>query len=386
MQTVDEIENNIARECLRFLRDRAPRSISAPSGTYRPRRGWADRVAFAVGLLNALHAYRGERVSAGQLAEEASHIEIEVLKEPIGKQDQYAAAFGGLNLFRFNPGGGVTVDPQGLSNGALDALFDHIMTFWTGHQRDTRSVLTEQKENTPRKLDSLLIMREQAYRLQALLHNGQCEPEEFGRILDEGWQLKRQLASTISNDSIDTSYRLARQAGAVGGKLCGAGGGGFLLFVVPLQCQDAVRQALSDLNEVPIGTRGTRLSHSVRGVKSMDDHASSPSHHRSKCTALCATPDCGIVSGSRSHRPCQQVSQPGRVVSPRAYLSAAGRLLPHVWPRAVDRDRATPCHVRGLPVCVLRVRDPEATLIRSQRHPGHAVSPWQSPPRHRYRL
>jgi D-glycero-alpha-D-manno-heptose-7-phosphate kinase len=252
VQSLEEIENNIARECLRFLRIEPPIYISTV-GDLPASTGLGGSSSFAVGLLNALHAYRGERVSAGQLAEEASHIEIDVLKEPIGKQDQYAAAFGGLNLFRFKPGGGVTVDPQGLSNGTLDALFDHIMTFWTGHQRDTRSVLTEQKENTPHKLDSLLKMREQAYRLQALLQNGQCEPKAFGQILDEGWQLKRQLASTITNDVIDTSYRLARQAGAAGGKLCGAGGGGFLLFVVPLECQDAVRGALSNLREVPIG-------------------------------------------------------------------------------------------------------------------------------------
>jgi len=251
VQTVAEIENNIARECLRFLQIEPPIYISTV-GDLPASTGLGGSSSFAVGLLNALHAYRGERVSSGQLAEEASYIEIDVLKEPIGKQDQYAAAFGGLNLFRFNPGGGVTVDPQGLSNGTLDTLFDHVMTFWTGHQRDTRSVLTEQKENTPHKFDSLCMMRDQAYRLQALLHNGQCQPEEFGRILDEGWQLKRRLANTISNDSIDGSYRRARQAGAAGGKLCGAGGGGFLLFVVPLHSQDAVRRALADLKEVTI--------------------------------------------------------------------------------------------------------------------------------------
>src|SRR5262249_52316785 len=199
------------------------------------------------------HAYRGERVSAGQLAEEASYIEIEVLKEPIGKQDQYAAAFGGLNVFCFKAGGDVTVEPVRLSNGNLSALFDQILLFWTGHQRNSSSVLTEQKQNTREKMVSLLKMRDQAKELQKVLSNGYCDLEVFGGILDEGWQLKRQLASTISTNQIDTWYRLARKAGAAGGKLCGAGGGGFLLFIVPLERQPAVRKVLSDLAEVSVG-------------------------------------------------------------------------------------------------------------------------------------
>ena len=126
MQDIEEIENNIARECLRFLNIEPPIYISTV-GDLPASTGLGGSSSFAVGLLNALHAYRGERVSAGQLAEEASYIEIEVLKEPIGKQDQYAAAFGGLNLFCFKPGGAVTVEPQRLANGALHALFDHVL-------------------------------------------------------------------------------------------------------------------------------------------------------------------------------------------------------------------------------------------------------------------
>jgi D-glycero-alpha-D-manno-heptose-7-phosphate kinase len=205
-----------------------------------------------VGLLNALHALRGERVSAGQLAEEASHIEIDVLKEPIGKQDQYAAAFGGLNYFCFKAGGGVTVEPQRMTNGTLHRLFSHLMMFWTGHQRDTGTVLTEQKANTPNKMDALLRMREQAARLQQVLRADADDTKTFGQILDEGWGLKRGLASLITTNEIDAWYQRAREAGAYGGKLCGAGGGGFLLFVAPPERQDAVRRALSPLREVPI--------------------------------------------------------------------------------------------------------------------------------------
>jgi D-glycero-alpha-D-manno-heptose-7-phosphate kinase len=248
---IDEIENNIARECLRFLEVEPPIYISTV-GDLPASTGLGGSSSFAVGLLNALHAYRGERVSAGQLAEEASYLEIEVLKEPIGKQDQYAAAFGGLNFLRFNPGGGVTVEPVRVRNGMLEELFSHIMIFWTGHQRDTSQVLTEQKANTAKKFDDLLQMRQHAHRLHSLTCNGRFDPDAFGGILDETWQLKRQLAHTISNQQIDTWYEQAMKAGASGGKICGAGGGGFLLFVVKPDCQEAVRQALRGLPEVAI--------------------------------------------------------------------------------------------------------------------------------------
>lgn len=252
VQQIEEIENNIARACLQFLAIEPPIYISTV-GDLPASTGLGGSSSFAVGLLNALHAYQGERVSAGQLAEEASHIEIEILKEPIGKQDQYAAAFGGLNFFCFKPGGAVTVEPQRLVNGTLGKLFDHILMFWTGHQRDSSSVLAEQKAKTPEKMDSLLSIRTHALQLQELLGSSCCDLRVFGDILDESWQQKRRLASTITNSQIDTWYRRAQDAGAWGGKLCGAGGGGFLLFIVPPERQSAVRNALADLKEVPVG-------------------------------------------------------------------------------------------------------------------------------------
>ncbi|GKS58297.1 GHMP kinase [Nitrospira sp.] len=252
VQTIDAVQNEIARECLKFVKIDPPIYISTV-GDMPASTGLGGSSSFAVGLLNALYAYRGERVSAGQLAEEASYIEIERLNQPIGKQDQYAAAFGGLNLFCFKPGGAVTVEPQRLLNGTLPKLFKNLLAFWTGHQRDASSVLTEQKANTISKMDALLQMREHAYRLQRLLSNGQCDLKAVGCLLDEGWQLKRQLASTISTGEIDGWYERAKQAGALGGKLCGAGGGGFLVFVVPPARQNGVRQVLSSLREVKIG-------------------------------------------------------------------------------------------------------------------------------------
>jgi D-glycero-alpha-D-manno-heptose-7-phosphate kinase len=252
VQEIDEIENNIARECLRFLAIDPPIYISTV-GDLPASTGLGGSSSFAVGLLNALHAYRGEKVSAGQLAEEASQIEIDILKEPIGKQDQYAAAFGGFNVFFFKRGGNVSVEPVRLANGNLNALFGNMLLFWTGHQRDSSSVLAEQQRNTPNKMESLLRMRNQAVEIQKLLCDGHGGLEALGRILDEGWQLKRQLARTISTGQIDRWYDLACDAGALGGKLCGAGGGGFLLFLVPLERQPFVRSALADLGEVSVG-------------------------------------------------------------------------------------------------------------------------------------
>lgn len=251
VNTIDEIENNIARECLKLLEIEPPIFVSTvadmPAST-----GMGGSSAFAVGLLNALHAYRGERVTAGQLAEEACYIEMHVLREPIGKQDQYAAAFGGLNLLRFGRNGSVTVEPQPLLNGSVTELFGNILMFWTGHQRPAASVLTEQKSNTGRNLELLREMRNEAHRLSALCAGPHVDIGQLGRTLHRGWQMKRRLASGITTSEIDAHYTLAMQAGAEGGKLCGAGGGGFLIFVVRPERHDLVRRALSGLPSVSV--------------------------------------------------------------------------------------------------------------------------------------
>ena len=259
VQRLDEVKNNIARECLRFLDVEPPVYISTVADLPEFS-GLGSSSSFAVGLLNALHAFRGERISAGQLAEEASRIEIDVLGRPIGKQDQYAAAFGGLNFFRFLPDGQVTVEPQRFSGGALERLFDHLLMFWTGIRRDSTSVLAEQQRNTEQRLEELSAMRDHAQQLQAMMR-GDFDPLEFGRVLDATWTFKRRLASNMTNERIDGWYRKAKAAGAAGGKLCGAGGGGFLLFVASPAHRRAVRGTLRDLMEVPIRyeSQGSRL-------------------------------------------------------------------------------------------------------------------------------
>jgi D-glycero-alpha-D-manno-heptose-7-phosphate kinase len=247
---ISEIRNDIARECLRFLEIEPPIYVSTvadvPAST-----GLGGSSAFAVGLLHALHSLRGERVSAAQLAEEATYIEIEVLKQPIGKQDQYAAAFGGLNLFCFDKDG-VRVHPQHISKRKLDTLFESIMMFWTGMQRNASTVLEDQRRNTAAKHENLIRMRGHAHELESLMTKGGLDAAAFGNILNEGWTMKRQLSSRISTNKIDEWYEIARGAGAEGGKICGAGGGGFLMLIVKPENKAAVREALSGLTEMPI--------------------------------------------------------------------------------------------------------------------------------------
>lgn len=257
--TVEELRNDIARECLAFLGIEPPIYVSTVADIPAAS-GLGSSSAFAVGLLNALHLLRGEHVSAGHLAEEAAAIEIDVLSRPIGKQDHYAAAFGGFNLLRFLADGGVSVEPQRFGEDTLAGLFAHIMLFWTGITRDSHSVLSEQKRNTPDHLAELTAMRGHAFELQDLLR-GPFEPARFGRAVDATWRAKRELASTVSSDQIDKWYELALEAGAEGGKLCGAGGGGFLLFVVAPDRRSEVRSALSDLSELRVDyePRGTRV-------------------------------------------------------------------------------------------------------------------------------
>jgi len=256
---VEEIRNDIARACFEFLGADPPIYMSTVADLPAAS-GMGSSSAFCVGLLHALHAWRGEHPSAGQLAEEAAHVEINMLRRPIGKQDQYAAAYGGFNLLRFLPTGGVSVESQQLESAARMRLFDHLMMFWTGVMRDAAEVLAEQSANIELRIAELSALRDQAEQMQSGFCNRFCMAE-FGKALDVGWLLKRRLASTISNPRIDAWYERARAAGAWGGKLCGAGGGGFFLFVAPPERRQRVRAALSELCEVPVQyePQGSRL-------------------------------------------------------------------------------------------------------------------------------
>lgn len=194
---------------------------------------------------------RGEHYTVAQLAEEAAHIEIAVLGHPIGKQDQYITAFGGLNHISFRPDGYTSIEPQPLSADWIRDLFDSILLLWTGITRDSKSILQEQNVATERNLDVLRDIKRHCEELRAQMRE-RFDPVSFGGVLHETWFAKRRLASVISSSEIDRWYDRAREAGAIGGKIAGAGGGGFLLLVVPPGRRAAVCRALSDLVPVSV--------------------------------------------------------------------------------------------------------------------------------------
>lgn len=229
-----------------------------PAGT-----GMGSSSSFTVGVLQNLYATTGRHVSKEQLAAEACEIEIELLKEPIGKQDQYAAAYGGLNIFRFLPGGIVRVEPVYLENEMLNRLQDNLCMFYTGNQRKASDILAEQKKNTSEedKFNTLKEMTLLVDHMRDSLYAGQLG--DFGKILHDNWMLKQKLASGISNGDIDEIYQTGMQNGATGGKLLGAGGGGFMLFYCEKEKQPRLLQALNKLRpiEFRFEYEGSKLIH-----------------------------------------------------------------------------------------------------------------------------
>jgi D-glycero-alpha-D-manno-heptose-7-phosphate kinase len=266
VNSLEEIENDVARECLRLVQVEPPLFIATASDL-PALSGLGSSSSFAVGLLYALHMLRGEDVSAGQLAEEACHVEIDRLQRPIGKQDQYAAAFGGLNYITFQSDGRVHIDSVWLPADGAAALFRNSMLFWTGQQRQAADVLQEQRDKIDESCGTLLKMRDMAARCRDVLLATADNFQPLGAILDEGWRCKRSLASKISSAHIDNCYARALAAGALGGKIAGAGGGGFLYLVVTPDCREAVRAALPDMVDVEVRyePRGAQLLSVVRG-------------------------------------------------------------------------------------------------------------------------
>lgn len=220
----------------------------APSGT-----GLGSSSSFTVGLLNAIKAYQNIAVSQELLASKACHIEIDLLKSPIGKQDQYAAAYGGLNFITFNPDETVNVEKIIMNPVKKKELEENLIMIYTGDVRFANTILQQQSmaiEETE-KFDCQEKMVKLAYDLKSVLEKNQID--EFGRILHEGWLLKKSLIHSISNTSIDDIYQKGIHAGALGGKLLGAGGGGFILFYCPKEKQESFRLKMKDYREFSFG-------------------------------------------------------------------------------------------------------------------------------------
>jgi D-glycero-alpha-D-manno-heptose-7-phosphate kinase len=252
--SIDEVQHPLARECLKLTACTDGIEVTSIADIPARGTGLGSSSSFVVGLLHALHAYAGRYVSAGQLAEEACRIEIEKCGEPIGKQDQYAAAFGGLNVIRFHPDDHVDVEPVICRPGVLAELQSQFLTFYTGATRSASALLAKQSQDVAADQEKQRCLKRMVALVDDTRHALQAgKLEEFGALLDENWRLKASLTSGISNEQVDRWYRLAREAGAWGGKLLGAGEGGFLLVQAPLDRHEAVKRALADIRHVPLG-------------------------------------------------------------------------------------------------------------------------------------
>lgn len=250
-QTVDEIVHPSARECLRYMGIEKGVEI-VHTGDIPAMSGIGSSSSFTVGLLNSLYALKGKAATKRQLAFDAIHVEQDLIGEPVGSQDQTAAAFGGFNRIEF--GGrkdGIFVQPIPIDGETMEYLQGRLLFYFTGFPRYASEVAREQIKNTSSNINELLLMKEMVDEALDILSGPVERIDEFGRLLHESWMLKRTLTKLVSNDSIDQMYEAAISAGATGGKLCGAGGGGFLLLYVSPEKQDAVKAALKDLLLVP---------------------------------------------------------------------------------------------------------------------------------------
>jgi len=253
VQSISEIKHALIRECLSISECDTNLEITSFADIPSSGSGLGSSSAFCVGMIHNLMALQGRLVGKEYLASKACEVEIDRLMEPIGKQDQYATAYGGLNYLRFNPDDSVHVSPIILSHENRDTLKKSLVLYYTGITRKTGAVLAEQNKSmteSQKSFDTMLAIRDSADRLAEQLSFGNIDA--IGEEMNRGWLLKRTIAPGITNDVIDDIYSRSRQAGAIGGKLLGAGGGGFFLLYCRPENQMDLRNALSDYREVPI--------------------------------------------------------------------------------------------------------------------------------------
>jgi D-glycero-alpha-D-manno-heptose-7-phosphate kinase len=246
---VGQVEHELIREAFRVSGIQAGVEITTMADIPSAGSGLGSSGAVTVGALHAMHAYQHEMPSAERLAREACEIEIDRLGKPVGVQDQYIAAFGGFRWMEFGRDGSIQVDRLPLDPFLERSLNDNLLLFFTGQTRDASGILSEQQANLNDRTSVLSSLRDMAREARGQVAAGNLD--SLGRLLDEAWALKRRLASKISNCSIDEMYDTARRAGALGGKITGAGGGGFLLVYCANGQRQSVRQALRGLRELP---------------------------------------------------------------------------------------------------------------------------------------
>jgi D-glycero-alpha-D-manno-heptose-7-phosphate kinase len=250
VEHVEDIQHPIVREALKLVGIKSTIEITSIADI-PARTGLGSSSSFTVGLLNALYAFKDTSRSAESLAQEAAYLEIDVLGEPIGKQDHYSAAYGGLQHFQFYPDESVHINPVICSREVKEKLNQNLLLFYTGIARSASEILAKQQANTTH--ENQVALNHFLSSAQELLDvlEGSKPLVRVGEILHENWKLKAQLAEGITNPYLDAIYEKAMEAGAGGGKILGAGGGGFFLFYCEPDRQAKLREALSDIKEVP---------------------------------------------------------------------------------------------------------------------------------------
>ena len=247
---VRDIEHDLVREALKKTGITKGVEITTFADIPSAGSGLGSSSSITVGLLNAMYNFTGNQVTPKMLAEEACDIEIEILQRPMGKQDQYIAAYGGLKEFIFNPDGSVLFNTIKCNNNSRRMFGSNIMLFYTDVTRKSSEILTHQVKATKKQLNTLIKMRDQVISFKEILENN-ISIDSLGLLLDEGWQLKKSLVDKISNNKIEKMYKKAINSGALGGKISGAGGGGFLMLFVPREKQGSVREELREYREFP---------------------------------------------------------------------------------------------------------------------------------------
>jgi len=249
VNNVSEVKHDLVRSAMEITGVKQGIEITMLSDVPSEGSGLGSSSSFAVGLLNVLYMYQGVQVSAKRLAEEACKIELEICGKPIGKQDQYIAAFGGVHAFKFLKSGEVEVDPLSLPRKCLRDLSDRLFLFFTNLTRSSDIILSEQNKRMDLNFEHLKVIKSLAIEVDQALRLGNLDV--VGKALRDSWAIKKQLATSISNQKIDDMHTLAMSAGAVGAKICGAGGGGFLLVYCPASARESLLNIMADYREMP---------------------------------------------------------------------------------------------------------------------------------------
>ncbi len=249
VDNVDQIQHDLVREAMKKTEVYKGVEITTLADVPSEGSGLGSSSSLTVGLLNALYAYQGEQRTAEDLAREACQIEIDILKKPIGKQDQYIAAYGNLRIFKFMSDESVDVEKLDVSESQKRHISDNLLLYFTDKTRKSETILKEQKANIDQRMTILREISELTHKTRKSLVEGDID--NIGPILHRGWNLKKEMAARISDGDIDQMYEAAINAGATGGKVAGAGGGGFLLLYCPRENQNRLRKEFTGIRELP---------------------------------------------------------------------------------------------------------------------------------------